>query len=108
MLNLTITDTCEQTAAVFRVLAQEAHRDEIDLTRWQALQTWIATGPSRVSIPFAHRLAELVPPVAVRLRRDFKTVLMLIRAHAMLHQAITAKRRGRPNHCADPRLCGRA
>jgi hypothetical protein len=51
------------------------------------LQTWIATGPSRVSIPFAHRLAELVPPVAVRLRRDFKTVLMLIRAHAKLHQA---------------------
>jgi hypothetical protein len=87
MLSLTITDTCEQTAAVFRALAQEAHRDEIDLTRWQALQTWIATGPSRVSISFAHRLAELVPPVAVRLRRDFKTVLMLIRAHAMLHQA---------------------
>src|SRR3984893_9310255 len=87
MLSLTITDTCEQTAAVFRALAQEANRDEIDLTRWQALQTWIATGPSRVSIPFAHRLAELVPPVAVRLRRDFKTVLMLIRAHAMLHQA---------------------
>ena len=58
-----------------------------DLTRWQALQTWIATGPSRMSIPFADRLAELVPPVAVRLRRDFKTVLMLIRANAMLHQA---------------------
>jgi hypothetical protein len=54
-----ITDTCEQTAAVFRALAQEAHRDEIALTRWQALQTWIASGPSRVSIPFAHRLAEL-------------------------------------------------
>jgi hypothetical protein len=87
MLSLTITDTCEQTAAVFRALAQEAHRDEIDLTRWQALQTWIATGPRRVSIPFADRLAELVPPVAVRLRRDFKTVLMLIRANAMLHQA---------------------
>jgi hypothetical protein len=87
MLSLTITDTCEQTAAVFRALAQEAHRDEIDLTRWQALQTWIATGPNRVSIPFANRLAELVPPVAVRLRRDFKTVLMLIRANAMLHQA---------------------
>ncbi len=26
-------------------------------------------------------------PVAIRLRRDFKTILMLIRAHALLHQA---------------------
>jgi hypothetical protein len=40
-----------------------------------------------VAIPFAGRLAELVPPVAVRLRRDFKTVLVLVRAHAVLHQA---------------------
>ncbi len=28
-----------------------------------------------------------MPPAAVRLRRDFKTVLTLIRAHALLHQA---------------------
>jgi hypothetical protein len=54
---------------------------------WQALQTWLSTGPTRVVIPFADQLAELVPPVAVRLRRDFKTVLTLIRAHALLHQA---------------------
>jgi DNA-binding transcriptional ArsR family regulator len=40
-----------------------------------------------VTIPFAKRLAELVPPVAVRLRRDFGAVLALIRAHALLHQA---------------------
>ena len=33
----------------------------------------------------------LVPPVAVRLRRDFKTVLTLIRAHALLHQATRRK-----------------
>ena len=32
-----------------------------------------------------------MPPVAVRLRRDFKTVLMLIRAHALLHQASRLK-----------------
>ena len=37
------------------------------------------------------QLAELVPPIAVRLRRDFKTVLMLIRAHALLHQASRLK-----------------
>jgi len=32
-------------------------------------------------------LAELIPPVAVRLRRDFGALLNLIRAHALLHQA---------------------
>jgi hypothetical protein len=32
------------------------------------------------------QLAVLVPPVAVRLRRDFGSVLALIRAHALLHQ----------------------
>ena len=37
--------------------------------------------------PYAQALAELVPPVAVRLRRDFRAVLSLIRAHAILHQA---------------------
>jgi hypothetical protein len=85
-----MTDTREQTAAVFEALAKE-NRVEIDLTRWHALQTWLATGPNLVVIPFAGRLAKLVPPVAVRLRRDFKTVLMLVRAHALLHQASRRK-----------------
>lgn len=91
MLSLTITDTRDQTAAVFRALAQEHNRVEVDLTPWHSLQTWLATGPSAVTIPFADQLAQLVPPVAVRLRRDFKTVLMLIRAHALLHQATRLK-----------------
>ena len=38
----------------------------------------------------ADALAQLVPPIAIRLRRDFKTVL-LIRAHALLHQASRLK-----------------
>lgn len=33
----------------------------------------------------------MVPPVAVRLRRDFGAVLSLIRAHAVLHQAARPK-----------------
>ncbi len=87
MLSLTITDTQSQTAAVFRALAQENNRPEVDLTPWHALQTWLSTGPTHVVVPFAEDLARLVPPVAVRLRRDFKTVLTLIRAHTLLHQA---------------------
>jgi hypothetical protein len=38
-------------------------------------------------MPFAKTLADLIPPVAVRLRRDFGALLNLIRAHALLHQA---------------------
>jgi hypothetical protein len=86
MLSLTITDTREQTAAVFQALARDV-AVKVDLSRWHALQTWLSTGPQRVVIPFADRLAALVPPISVRLRRDFKTVLMLIKAHALLHQA---------------------
>jgi hypothetical protein len=56
------------------------------LTSWHELQVWLASAEHRVSIPYAGVLAELVPPVAVRLRRDFRAVLSLIRSHAMLHQ----------------------
>jgi MarR family len=90
MLSLTVTDTMEQTAHVLQALADRA-RDDVDLTQWQALQTWLATGSAPVVVPFAKELASLVPPVAVRLRRDFKTVLTLIRAHALLHQATRRK-----------------
>jgi hypothetical protein len=91
MLSLTITDSHFQTAAIFRALAQENIYADADLTQWHALQTWLSKGPTRVVIPFADELAQLVPPVAVRLRRDFKTVLMLIRGHALLHQASRLK-----------------
>jgi len=86
MLSLTVTDTREQTAAVFQALANGGTH-KVDLSRWQALQAWLATSMCDVEIPFATALAKLVPPVAIRLRRDFKTVLTLIRAHALLHQA---------------------
>jgi hypothetical protein len=87
LLSLTITDTQNQTAAVFRALAREGREPEVDLPPWRALQTWLAKEPTAVSIPFADSLAQMVPPLAVRLRRDFKTILVLIRAHALLHQA---------------------
>jgi hypothetical protein len=50
------------------------------------LQQWLATAENRVTVPYAGQLAELIAPVAVRLRRDFNTLLALIRAHAVLHQ----------------------
>jgi hypothetical protein len=92
MLSLTVNDTRDQTAAVLKQLAQDrGDGGDRDLGQWHALQTWLATGPIGVVIPFASQLAELVPPVAIRLRRDFKLVLMMVRAHALLHQASRRK-----------------
>jgi hypothetical protein len=85
LISLPVTDTREQTAAVMRRMA-EGRPAPIDLAPWHALQEWLAGADNRVDIPFACKLADLVPAVAVRLRRDFGAVLALIAAHAVLHQ----------------------
>lgn len=90
MVSLTVTDSAEQTRAIFDALADDG-ADESDLGQWQALQTWLAAGPCKVVVPFAKVLAALVPPLAVRLRRDFRMVLTLVGAHALLHQASRLK-----------------
>jgi hypothetical protein len=60
--------------------------DALDPAPWIALQRWLEHAEHRVVIPYAGELAERIPPVAVRLRRDFGQLLALIRAHAILHQ----------------------
>jgi hypothetical protein len=85
LLSLSATDTPDQTKLVLSRLAND-ELAEPDFTRWHDLQVWLAAGEHGVSIPYAAELAELVPPVAVRLRRDFRAVLSLIRSHAILHQ----------------------
>ena len=86
LLSLSATDTPDQTKLVLSRLAVDDF-DEPDFARWHDLQVWLASGEHRVRIPYAQTLAQLVPPVAVRLRRDFGAVLSLIRSHAILHQA---------------------
>ncbi len=87
LLSLTVTDTQDQTRDIMAALAEEAAGPGPDLEQWLALQEWIEAAENRVSIPYSRELAELIPPVAVRLRRDFGAILNLIRAHAILHQA---------------------
>jgi hypothetical protein len=87
VLSLTVKDTPEQTAAVMRALARgEDIGAAVRYAQWQALQKSLETGERRVVVPFAPRLADLVRPVAVRLRRDFRLLLTLIEAHALLHR----------------------
>lgn len=85
LLSVHVADTQAQTKAVLLAIAQNP-RDQGDLTSWKALQIWLEHSEHRVDIPFATLLAELMAPVSVRLRRDFGTVLALVKAHAILHQ----------------------
>jgi hypothetical protein len=89
LLSITVTDTREQTEAVLQALA----RDEmilVDLGEWHALHEWLALGEHRVVIPFARALVTRIRPIAVRLRRDVRQVLLLVKAHALLHRATRA------------------
>jgi hypothetical protein len=86
LFSIPVDDTPMQTKRVLASLADGLGR-EADLGEWHALQRWLEGGERRVMIPFARRLAELVPPVAVRLRRDFGALLQLVSAHALLHRA---------------------
>lgn len=90
LLSVTVSDTKAQTAAVLDALAEDGGQP-VDLAPWRALAEWLAGGEHRVVIPYAKALAEQIPPVAVRLRRDFKAVLILIQAHALLHRASRAQ-----------------
>ena len=86
LLSLTVTDTRAQTKDIFRAMADE-DRAPVDLEPWRQLQVWVGGQPQAAAVPYAKVLAEMVPPVAVRLRRDFGAVLQLIRSNAVLHQA---------------------
>ena len=78
-------------AAVWPLRACAARTPAPDLSAWHALQRCLEDGEHRVAIPFARPLVNLIPPIAVRLRRDVTTVLNLIAAHALLHQETRAR-----------------
>jgi hypothetical protein len=90
LLSLGVIDSPAQTAAVMKALGRRAASGDSpdgNLAAWEAFQRWLALGERRVVIPFAVALSEKIPPVAVRLRRDFSTLLALIAAHALLHRS---------------------
>jgi hypothetical protein len=86
LISIPVDDSADQTAAVMKAIATGNGRP-VDMTDWHELQFWLADGERRVVVPFAGALATLIPPVAVRLRRDFGSLLGLVRAHALLHRA---------------------
>lgn len=86
MLSVVVDDTPEQTARVLAMQADETS-PAADPAAWHSFGEWLALGNHEVTIPFAERLAESIPPAGVRLRRDFTALLSLIKAHAVVHQA---------------------
>jgi hypothetical protein len=90
LLSVDVEDSAVHTAAILREQARQDRR-VVDLEPWHALQIWLARSTPRIVVPFAAQIADAVPASAVRLRRDFPTVLSLIRAHALLHQASRAR-----------------
>jgi hypothetical protein len=89
LLSISVDDTPEQTKRVFQALASSTGgaASTVDFAPWHALQTWLANSPTAVVVPFDVILADMVPAVAVRQRRDFGLLLRLIEAHALLHCA---------------------
>ncbi|MGO8793000.1 MAG: hypothetical protein ACLQVL_37200 [Terriglobia bacterium] len=87
-----VDDTPNQTTRVLLATAENINTDnwgdcEEEIRKFLAFQEWLAGSNHKVVIPYAKRLAEMTPPVAPRLRRDFKAILYLIMSHAILHQA---------------------
>jgi len=86
MLSVPSNDSKAQTAAVILASAGELKRDDADLGDWHDYQRWLAQQGRDVVIPYASCVATQIPPVAVRLRRDWNTVRSLVKAHALMHQ----------------------
>jgi hypothetical protein len=91
MLTVGILDTEEQTRAVLSAQGKQAagasmpalsdaERDEF----W-AYQRWLGFTKG-VVVPFGEQLAQLVPAGAVRMRRDFRQLLSVIKTFAIMHQ----------------------
>ena len=90
ILTLQSDDSTAQTRRVLREIAKESNGGG-GVEEWVELQSWLTTAEHRVTIPYSELLAELIEPIAVRLRRDFGALLSLIRSHAVLHQQTRSK-----------------
>ena len=84
-----INDSPDQTREVMRAHAASVngHRPEMDVGIFIDMQRWLAlAGDHQVTIPYSRALADLVPSTHVRMRRDFRQLLTLIQAVALLYQ----------------------
>jgi phage/plasmid primase-like uncharacterized protein len=89
LLPLEIDDSPKQTQAVMRMVADaEGYNmvaNDSDLDPWRDFQRLLAAGNCTVIVPFSRTLMRLIPPKAVRLRRDTAQLMRAVKAHALIH-----------------------
>ena len=56
------------------------------LTQWHAYQQWMIIGERDVVIPFAEVISQLTRVDRLRMRRDFNSLLTLVKVSALMHQ----------------------
>jgi len=86
LFSIPIDDSPEQTKAILLAIADSGRR-EVELGDWHSFQSWLEGAEHRVAIPYLMNLAGSIPPLAVRLRRDFGAIRKLIEVCAIMHQA---------------------
>jgi hypothetical protein len=90
MISVSIDDSPEAIGATLTAQAESIGLGKFkkpDPQPWLDHQRFIAAGPTEVVIPFAVELARLIRGMSARTRRDLPQVLLLIKAHALLHRA---------------------
>jgi len=93
VLNLPISDTPEQTRKILKAEAAIASGQAVTappdlIATFQDFQRWLVVAQSSptVVVPFAGILAEKIPVGETRMRRDFKQLLSVVKAVALLNQ----------------------
>jgi hypothetical protein len=94
VLTCVVIDSPEQTRAVLLAHAASVNGESqlLDTSPFLALQRWIAiAGDQQVTIHFATALANMVPVGHLRMRRDFRQLLTVVQAIAILYQRQRAR-----------------
>ncbi len=91
LLSCSLPDSPGQTREVLRAQAKAAQGQtailpQAEIEKFHSYQRWLAAKNSRVLIPFAQILAEMLPAKAVRERRDFPQLLTVVRTLALMAQ----------------------
>lgn len=89
VFQVTIDDSEQVTGEIIGGHGERAElggREPRDRAEWHAYYSWLRLqAPFRVRVPFGRALAEMIPPRAVRLRRDVGLLFTLIATHAVLN-----------------------
>jgi len=86
VFDLFMDESEQQTIRILETEAEDVEKKDLEseLRVWRAAQTLLES--VTISIPFASKLVGPFPKDKVRVRRDFKRFLSLIKAHTLLHQ----------------------